>query len=112
MTKKKETVAKENTNFEAVYKELDSQRKESDNKILILPVFKRNDEFTYQGKQVKVVEVLEVGRYHLKNLAAPYDSFIVVSEDLVNNFAPSLLSNKKEDEEIDLLYRPDDKVSL
>lgn len=62
MTKKKETVTKENT----------------------VPVvsYKRGDEFEFRGKQVKVVEVIEDGRLHCKNLNPPHDSFIVLESEI------------------------------
>lgn len=63
MTKKKETVTTENT----------------------VPVvfYKRGDEFEFRGKQVKVVEVLEPGRLHCKNLQPPYDSFIILADEII-----------------------------
>lgn len=65
MTKKKETVTTENT----------------------VPVvsYKRGDEFEFRGKQVKVVEVIEPDRLHCKNLQAPYDSFIVLTNEIEVN---------------------------
>lgn len=44
--------------------------------------FKRGDEFEVNGKQVKVVEVLEPGRYHVKNEQEPFDSFIVLESEI------------------------------
>lgn len=81
MTKKKETVTTENT----------------------VPVvsYKRGDEFEFRGKQVKVVEVIEPDRLHVKNQNEPFDSFIVLeSEIALDKSAPNLL------------YRPDESVSL
>ena len=63
-------------------------------------VFKQGDEFEVNGKQVKVVEVLEPGRLHCKNKAEPFDSFIVLEEEIETVISP------------DLLYRPDDRTSL
>lgn len=81
MTKKKETVTTENT----------------------VPVvfYKRGDEFEVNGKQVKVVEVLEPGRLHCKNKAEPFDSFIVLEEEIETSSTTP-----------DLLCRPDDRISL
>lgn len=45
--------------------------------------FKRGDEFEVNGKQVKVVEVLEPGRLHCKNLQPPYDSFIILTDEII-----------------------------
>lgn len=81
MTKKKETITTENT----------------------VPVvfYKRGDEFEFRGKQVKVVEVIEADRLHVKNQNEPFDSFIVLeSEIALDKSAPNLL------------YRPDESVSL
>lgn len=81
MTKKKETVTTENT----------------------VPVvfYKRGDEFEFRGKQVKVVEVIEADRLHVKNQNEPFDSFVVLeSEIALDKSAPNLL------------YRPDESVSL
>ena len=44
--------------------------------------FQRGDEFEVNGKQVKVVEVLEPGRLHCKNKAEPFDSFIVLVSEI------------------------------
>ena len=63
-------------------------------------VFKRGDEFEVNGKQVKVVEVIADGRYHVKNKAEPFDSFIVLDAEIETVISP------------DLLYRPDDRTSL
>ena len=64
-------------------------------------VFKRGDEFEVNGKQVQVVEVLEPGRLHCKNKAEPFDSFIVLEEEIETSSTTP-----------DLLYRPDDRTSL
>ncbi len=39
------------------------------------------DEVKAYGKSCKIVEVLDVGRYHLKNLASPFDSFVALVEE-------------------------------
>lgn len=62
--------------------------------------FKRGDEFEVNGKQVKVVEVLEPGRLHCKNLQPPYDSFIILDSEIETVNSP------------DLMYRPDARISL
>ena len=64
-------------------------------------VFKQGDEFEVNGKQVKVVEVLEPGRLHCKNKAEPFDSFIVLEEEIETSSTTP-----------DLLYRPEDRISL
>ena len=43
--------------------------------------YKLGDEVKAYGKNCKIVEVLDVGRYHLKNLQEPYDSFVALVED-------------------------------
>lgn len=81
MTKKKEVINLENT----------------------VPVvfYKRGDEFEFRGKRVKVVEVIEEGRLHVKNQNEPFDSFIVLEDEIgLDKSAP------------DLLCRPDDRISL
>lgn len=42
----------------------------------------RGDEFEFNGKQVKVVEVIENGRLHVKNKNEPFDSFIVLESEI------------------------------
>ncbi len=44
--------------------------------------YKRGDTVTANGKNCKVVEVLAIDRWHLKNLESPFDSFIVTEDDL------------------------------
>lgn len=44
--------------------------------------YKRGDTVTVNGKNCKVVEVLAVDRWHLKNLEIPFDSFIITEDDL------------------------------
>ena len=43
--------------------------------------YKRGDEVKAYGKNCKIVEVLDVERYHLKNLQEPYDSFVALVEE-------------------------------
>ena len=43
--------------------------------------YKLGDEVKAYGKNCKIVEVLDVGRYHLKNLASPFDSFVALVEE-------------------------------
>ena len=44
--------------------------------------YKRGDTVTVNGKNCKVVEVIAIDRWHLKNLESPFDSFIVTEDDL------------------------------
>ena len=43
--------------------------------------YKLGDEVKAYGKNCKIVEVLDVGRFHVKNLQEPYDSFVVLEEE-------------------------------
>lgn len=43
--------------------------------------YKLGDEVKAYGKNCKIVEVLDVDRYHLKNLQEPYDSFVALAEE-------------------------------
>ena len=43
--------------------------------------YKLYDEVKAYGKNCKIVEVLDVGRYHCKNLESPFDSFVVLVEE-------------------------------
>lgn len=43
--------------------------------------YKLYDEVKAYGKNCKIVEVLEEGRYHCKNLQEPYDSFVALVEE-------------------------------
>jgi len=43
--------------------------------------YKVGDEVKAYGKNCKIVEVLEEGRFHVKNLQEPWDSFVVLVEE-------------------------------
>ena len=43
--------------------------------------YKVGDQIKAYGKDCKIVEVLDEGRFHLKNLQEPYDSFIALVEE-------------------------------
>ncbi len=43
--------------------------------------YKLGDEVKAYGKNCKIVEVLDVDRYHLKNLQEPYDRFVALVEE-------------------------------
>ena len=43
--------------------------------------YKVGDQVKAYGKDCKIVEVLEEGRFHVKNLQEPYDSFIALVEE-------------------------------
>lgn len=40
--------------------------------------YKVGDVVNYLDKQYKIVEILDNGDFHLKNLEAPYDSFLTL----------------------------------
>ena len=39
------------------------------------------DEVKAYGKNCKIVEVLDEGKFHLKNITFPFDSFVVLVEE-------------------------------
>ena len=43
--------------------------------------YKLGDEVKACGKNCKIVEVLEEGKFHVKNLDSPFDSFVVLVEE-------------------------------
>ena len=55
--------------------------KQAIDKVAEKKIYKLGDEVKAYGKNCKIVEVLDVGRYHLKNLQEPYDSFVALVED-------------------------------
>ena len=67
--------------------------------------YKLGDEVKAYGKNCKIVEVLEPNRFHVKNLQAPFDSFIVLENELETEV-------QKSEHDPDLRYRKDDRFSL
>lgn len=57
------------------------QVKEAIKKVAEKKSYKVGDEVKAYGKDCKIVEVLDVDRYHLKNLQEPYDSFVAIVEE-------------------------------
>ena len=55
--------------------------KQAIEKVAEKKIYKLGDEVKAYGKNCKIVEVLDVGRYHLKNLQEPYDSFVALVEE-------------------------------
>lgn len=51
-------------------------------KAIVTKTYERGDELEVNGKQVRVVEILEPGRLHCKNLHPPFDSFIVLGSEI------------------------------
>ena len=43
--------------------------------------YELGDEVKAYGKSCKIVELLDEGRYHCKNLESPFDSFVVLAEE-------------------------------
>ena len=56
--------------------------KQAIEKVAEKKTYKLGDEVKAYGKNCKIVEVLDVDRYHLKNLESPYNSFIVLTNEL------------------------------
>lgn len=45
-------------------------------------VYQRGDEFEFKGQQVRVVELIEDNRLHVKNKNEPFNSFIVLTSEI------------------------------
>ena len=67
--------------------------------------YKLGDEVKAYGKNCKIVEVLEPNRFHVKNLDSPFDSFVVLENEIG-------VEVQKSEHDPDLLYRKDDRFSL
>ena len=67
--------------------------------------YKLGDEVKAYGKNCKIVEVLESSRFHVKNLDSPFDSFVVLENEIG-------VEVQKSEHDPDLLYRKDDRFSL
>ncbi len=72
-------------------------------KEVTVPDFQRGDTLLFRGVLHKVVEVLEPGRWHIKNTEPPFNSFVTTREEL---------TSIREDNDPDLKHRPDDRISL
>lgn len=71
------------------------------------------DSLIVRGKVVRVVEVLPGERFHVKNQNAPFDSFIIGRAELEGE--GDYPGPDFDDIEVinpDLLYRPDDRITL
>lgn len=44
--------------------------------------YKLGDEVKSDGKTCKIVEVLEDGKLHLKNVESPFDSFVIMGDEI------------------------------
>mgnify|MGYP006342945981 FL=1 len=70
------------------------------------------DTMRYDGKAVKVVEVLE-GKVHVKNQQEPFDSFLISRAELDFMETPSVgMEVLKDDTAPDLMVRVDKSISL
>ena len=56
--------------------------KQAIEKVAEKKIYKLGDEVKAYGKNCMIVEVLDVDRYHLKNLQEPYDSFVAIVDEL------------------------------
>ena len=43
--------------------------------------YKLGDEVKAHGKNCKIMEMLDIGRYHYKNLESPFDSFVALVKE-------------------------------
>ena len=67
--------------------------------------YKVGDQVKAYGKDCKIVEVLDEGRFHLKNLQEPYDSFVILENEIG-------LEVQKIEHDPDLMVREDNRFSL
>ena len=65
-----------NTNAQEIKELVEAVKQVAENR-----TYKLGDEVKAYGKNCKIVEVLDVGRYHCKNLESPFDSFVVLVEE-------------------------------
>lgn len=81
------------------------QVKEAIKKVAEKKSYKVGDQVKAYGKDCKIVEVLEEGRFHLKNLVSPFDSFVILENEIG-------LEVQKSEHDPDLMYREDKRFSL
>lgn len=91
--------------------------------------YKVGDEVKAYGKDCKIVEVLEEGRFHVKNLQEPYDSFVILETEIstdrevlmqaldesIEQFGEERLAKAlitKDESAPDLMVREDNRFSL
>lgn len=67
--------------------------------------YKVGDQIKACGKDCKIVEVLETNRFHVKNLQEPWDSFVILENEIG-------LEVQKSEHDPDLMYREDNRFSL
>ena len=56
--------------------------KEAIKKVAEKKSYKVGDSVKAYGKDCNIVEVLEEGRFHVKNLREPYDSFVILETEI------------------------------
>lgn len=67
--------------------------------------YKVGDQVKAYGKDCKIVEVLEESRFHVKNLVSPFDSFVILENEIG-------LEVQKSEHDPDLMHREDNRFSL
>lgn len=67
--------------------------------------YKVGDQVKAYGKDCKIVEVLEEGRFHVKNLSSPFDSFVILENEIG-------LEVQKNEHDPDLMVREDNRFIL
>lgn len=81
------------------------QVKEAIKKVAEKKSYKVGDQIKAYGKDCKIVEVLDEGRFHVKNLVSPFDSFVILENEIG-------LEVQKSEHDPDLMYREDNRFSL
>jgi len=61
---------------------MQNKQNKQNKKTKVIDIYSKGDEFQFKDKQVKVVEILEEGRLHVKNLNEPFDSFIALESEI------------------------------
>ena len=79
--------------------------KEAIKKVADKKSYKVGDRVKAYGKDCKIVEVLEEGRFHVKNLVSPFDSFVILENEIGLEF-------QKSEHDPDLMVREDKRFSL
>lgn len=79
--------------------------KEAIKKVAEKKSYKVGDQVKAYGKDCKIVEVLDEGRFHVKNLVSPFDSFVILENEIG-------LEVQKSEYDPDLMHREDNRFSL
>lgn len=103
--------------------------KEAIKKVAEKKSYKVGDQVKAYGKDCKIVEVLEEGRFHVKNLQEPFDSFVILENEIntdcevlmqaldesIEEFGKERLAKaliEKDEHAPDLMVREDNRFSL